>query len=151
MNTQERINIDYIREVKAKNTAIVSTLRMVRAAIQNAEIDKREPLDEEEVIDVIGKEAKKMRDAVETYRTANRQEMVDQAEAEIELLQSYLPRPLDEATLKELVKTKVAELGASTPKDMGRVMAEVMKEAKGKADGSKVSALVKEALIGGNS
>ena len=143
MNTQEKINTDYIREVKAKNAAVVSILRMVRAAIQNAEIDKREPLDEEEVIDVIGKEAKKMRDAVETYRTANRQEMVNQAEAEIELLQSYLPRPLDEATLKELVKTKVAELGASTPKDMGRVMAEVMKEAKGKADGSKVSALVK--------
>ena len=95
MNTQERINTDYIREVKAKNAAAVSTLRMVRAAIQNAEIDKREPLDEEEVIDVIGKEAKKMRDAVETYRTANRQEMVDQAEAEIELLQNYLPQPLD--------------------------------------------------------
>ncbi len=151
MTTQERINTEYIREVKAKNEASVSTLRMMRAAIQNAEIEKREPLDEEEVIDVIGKETKKMRDAMETYREANRQEMVDRAEAEIELLQSYLPQQLDEATLKDLVKTKVAELGASTPKDIGRVMAEVMKEAKGKADGSRVSALVKEALISGNS
>ena len=110
MDTQERINTDYIREVKAKNTAAVSTLRMMRAAIKNAEIEKRELLNEEDVIEVIGKEAKKMRDAVETYREANRQEMVDQAETEIELLQSYLPQPLDEAILKELVKTKFDEL-----------------------------------------
>ena len=151
MTTQERINTEYIREVKAKNRAAVSTLRMLRTAIKYAEIDKRELLEEDEVIEVIGREAKKMRDAVESYRSADRQDMVDSAEVEIEILQSYLPQPLDEATLKELVKTKVAEIGASTPKDMGRVMAEVMKEAKGKADGSKVSALVKEALIGGNS
>lgn len=151
MTVLETINADYIREVKAKNEAAVSTLRIIRAAIKNAEIDKGGQLDDEEVMEVVGREAKKMRDAVETYREAGRDEMVAKAEAEIELMQGYLPKPLGESELKEIVTRKISEIGASTPKDMGRVMAEVMKEAKGKADGSVVSALVKDALVGGNS
>jgi uncharacterized protein YqeY len=91
---------------------------------------------------------KKMRDALESYRAAGRDDLSAKAEAEIALLLTYLPEPLDDAALEKLVRDKVAETGAAGPKDMGRVMAEVMKEAKGRADGSKVSSMVKEILIG---
>jgi len=147
MTTLEQIDNDYIREAKARNKPVVSALRMLKAALKNAQIEKQGELNEDEVIEVIGREFKKMKDALETYRDAGRQEMVEQAEAEIIVFQNYLPQPLDEATVKEIVKSKIAELGASTPKDMGRVMAEVMKETKGRTDGSVVSALVKSALV----
>ena len=148
MTTRERIEADYTREAKARNEAAVSTLRMLKAALKYAEIEKRQPLDEDGVLEIISREVKKMRDALESYRSAGRQDLSAKAEAEIALLLGYLPEPLSDAVLEEIVRKKVAETGASSPKDMGRVMAEVMKEAKGRADGSKVSSLVKAALIG---
>ena len=148
MTVQERIESDYLREVKAQNREAVSSLRMLKAALKNASIEKIGTLTDDEAMEVIAREAKKMRDALLTYRQAGREDMAAAAEAEIALFSSYLPQPLDDAALREMVRNKAAELGASSPKDMGRVMAAVMQEAKGRADGSAVSAMVKEILAG---
>jgi len=149
MTTRERIDSDYAREAKARNAAAVSTLRLLRAALKNAEIEKRRPLEEAEVVDIIGKEVKKLVDALESYRAGNRSDLAAQAESEAAFLRTYLPEQLTEEALKKLVAAKIAALGATTVKDLGRVMAEVSKETKGRADGGRVSALVKAALAGG--
>ncbi len=149
MTTRERIDSDYAREAKARNAAAVSTLRLIRAALKNAEIEKMKPLEEADIIDVIGKEVKKLVDAIESYRSGNRPDLAVQAESEAAFLRHYLPEQLTEEALKQLIAAKIAALGATTVKDFGRVMSEVSKETKGRADGGKVSALVKTALAGG--
>jgi uncharacterized protein len=149
MTTRERIDQDYAREAKARNAAAVSTLRLLRAALKNAEIDKMKPLEEADVIDIISREVKKLADAIESYKAGNRGDLVGQAEAEMAFLKTYLPAQLDEAVLKELIAAKIAAVGATTIKDLGKVMSEVTKETKGRADGAKVSAMVKAALASG--
>ncbi|MBN1585289.1 GatB/YqeY domain-containing protein [Candidatus Uhrbacteria bacterium] len=150
MTVQERIESDFIREMKAGNRPVVSALRMLKAALKNAQIEKMAPLDDSGAIETISREAKKMRDALETYRSAGRQDMVDRAEAEISVFQAYLPQPLGREALEGIVRSKISELGAVGPKDMGRVMAAVMKEAQGQADGSVVSEMVRSALLVGS-
>lgn len=149
MTTRERIDQDYAREAKARNAAAVSTLRLLRAALKNAEIDKMKPLEEADVIDVISREVKKLADAIESYKSGNRGDLVAQAEGETAFLRAYLPAQLDEAALKDLIAAKIAAVGATTIKDLGKVMSEVTKETKGRADGAKVSAMVKAALGSG--
>jgi len=146
MTTKERIDSDYAHAAKAREAARVSILRLLRTALKYAEIEKMKPLAEEDVIEVTGREVKKLKDAVASYAAGKREDLVSKTEAEIRVLEAYLPAQLDDAALKEIVRTKIAALGAVTAKDFGRVMSEVMKEAKGRADGSKVGAAVKEAL-----
>ncbi len=143
MNTRERIENDFTTAMKARAGATVSTLRMLRAALKNAEIDKMKPLEEADVVDVIGKEVKKLRDAFDSYVAGKRDDLAENARTEIATLEAYLPAQLDDDALRAIVRAK-AEGG--TAKDFGRIMNEVMKEAKGRADGSKVSRFVKEAL-----
>src|SRR3990172_4158247 len=148
MTRREGMDSDYAGEAKARNAAAVSTLRLLRAALKNAEIDKRKPLEETEVIDIIGKEVKKLVDALDSYRAGNRADLAYQAEVEAAFMRQYLPEQLTEEALKGLIAEKVKALGAATAKDFGRVMAEVARETKGRADGGRVSALVKDALSG---
>lgn len=148
MTTRERIDTDFTKELKARNASAVSTLRMLRAALKNAEIEKMRPLEEADVIDVIGREVKKLRDGLESFVAGGREDLASQARDELALLASYLPAQLDDDGLRELIRRKMEASGPLTAKDFGRLMNEVMKEAKGKADGGKVSALVKEALAG---
>ncbi|MBU1915763.1 GatB/YqeY domain-containing protein, partial [Patescibacteria group bacterium] len=124
----------------------VSALRMLRAALKNAEIDKRSKLEETEVLDIVGKEMKKIKDSLESFKLGGREDLSEKAEKEIKILEQYLPEQLSDQELSELVKSKILELGEVTPADFGRVMSEVMKVAKGKAEGNKISALVKEHL-----
>jgi len=149
MTTRERIDNDYAREAKARNAAAVSTLRLLRAALKNAEIEKMKPLEEADVIEIIGREVKKLVDALDSYRAGNRPDLAAQAESEAALMRAYLPAQLGEADLKKIIADKIAALGAATVKDFGKVMSEVSKETKGRAEGGKVSALVKAALTGG--
>ena len=149
MTTRERIDNDCAREAKARNAAAVSTLRLLRAALKNAEIDKMKPLEESDVVDIVSREVKKLNDAIESYRAGGRQDLADQAATEVTLLRSYLPEQLDDDALRKLIAAKIAATGAATVKDFGRVMGEVSKETKGRADGAKVSGLVKAALAAG--
>ncbi len=146
MTTRERIESDFTREFKARNASAVSTLRMLRAAVKNLEIDKMKTLEEAEVVDVVGREVKKLRDSLESFKTGGREDLVEQARQEIALIETYLPAQLDDAALNDMVQKTAASMGPLTEKDFGRLMKEVMKVTAGKADGQKVSAAVKAAL-----
>jgi len=124
-------------------------LRLIRAALKYVEIEKMKPLTEEETIEVISKEVKKIKDAADSYAAGAREDLVKKAEEEMAFMKRYLPEQLDDEALKKIISEKITALGAATVKDLGRVMGEVSKETKGRADGSRVSALVKAALSGG--
>ncbi|MEK7516418.1 MAG: GatB/YqeY domain-containing protein [Patescibacteria group bacterium] len=144
---QERINLDLQGAMKAKNELRVSVLRMLRGALLDATIaQKREALSEDQELEVLRREAKKIRDAIADYTRGGRQDLARRAEQEIAIIAAYLPQQMDEEAVREVVKTKIAELGASSASDFGRVVGAVMKDLKGRADGSVVARLVREAL-----
>lgn len=146
MGTRERLEQDYISFVKERNASVVSALRMLRAALKNAEIEKMSPLEEGDVIEIIGKEAKKLKDALDSFEQGGRQDLVDQTKAELEILSRYMPKEMTDDELRAIVKQKRETLGGLTQADFGKLMKEVMAEVKGRAQGNKVSAMVKEEL-----
>lgn len=143
---QDRIEKNYVTEAKAKNAFAVSTLRMLRAALKNEEIERRGKLDDEAVVGVVSREVKKIKDSIDSFRKGGRGDLAEKAEKEISILGAYLPEQLDDDSIRELVRSAIGELGEVTVQDFGKVMSAVMKDAKGKADGSRVSAIVKEKL-----
>lgn len=146
MATRERIDKDYIAAVKEKDAATVSILRMLRAALKNAEIDKMSELEEADVIDVIGKEVKKLKDSLESFEQGGRDDLAAQTRNELETLAKYTPEEMGDDELRQVIARKHEELGELTQADFGRLMKEVMAEVKGRVQGNKVSALVKEEL-----
>jgi hypothetical protein len=122
------------------------TLRMVIAAAQNAAKDKRAPLSDEETLEVLGREVKKRRESIAAYQGAGREDLAAKEQAEIDILAPYLPEQLGEDEIRALAREAVAASGATSPKDMGRVMSQLMPRVKGRADGNLVSAIVTEEL-----
>jgi hypothetical protein len=122
------------------------TLRMVLAAVKLAEVEKRGGLDEAGMTAVLQKEVKARREALADAEKARRADLVEAAKAELEMLESYLPEPLTEAELEELVRQAIAAIGAAGPQDVGKVMKEAMSRAAGRADGKAVSAAVRSLL-----
>ena len=127
----------------------LSVLRLARAAIKNAEIEKRRELDDSEVLEVLAREVKQRRDAIQEYERAGRPETVRLLRQEIDILQEYLPRPLSEDELRELVKQAIAETGARDVRELGKVMGWLMPRVKGRADGKVVNRIAGEMLRGG--
>ncbi len=125
-----------------------TTLRMALAAIKNQEIDSRAALDEPAVLAVLQKEVKSRREAISDAQSAGREDLVQQAEAEIAFLEAFLPQPLSESELRKIVQEAIAEAGASSPREMGNVMKVLMPRVQGRADGKQVSAMVRELLQG---
>lgn len=146
MNLKEKIQNDFKEAFKGKDAVKLSALKMLRAEIHNAEISKRKELDEEEVIDVILREIKKRRDSVVMYEKGGRDELAENEKKEIEILLAYLPAQLSEDEIRELVKKAIEKTGASGAKEMGKVMAVLSSQTKGRADGVLVSRIVKEIL-----
>ena len=136
----------YIEAMKAKDADKVSTYRMLRAAIKNAEIDKQAELNDEQAVEVIGKEVKKLRDALADFEKAGRPELAEKTKAELALMTGFLPEQLSEADVQKAVAEKAAALGLSGEAAYGRLMGEVMKDLKGRADGGTVGKAVKEFL-----
>ena len=133
--------------MKAKDATAVSTFRMLRAAMKNAEIDKQiKELGDEEALDVIGREVKILRDALSDFEKAGRQDLAESTKTELALLTTFLPAQCSEEEIQAAVAKKAAELGLSGETAYGRLMGEVMKELKGKADGNSVGKAVKEFL-----
>jgi uncharacterized protein YqeY len=122
------------------------TLRMVIAAAQNAAKDKRAPLSDEETLEVLGREVKKRRESIAAYQGAGREDLAAKEQAEIDILAPYLPEQLGEDEIRVLAREAVAASGATSPKDMGRVMSQLMPRVKGRADGKLVSRIVNEEL-----
>jgi len=149
MPLKERIDKEYTDAMKAKEGQKVSTLRMLRAAVKNAEIEKMKKFETDtEVEAVVRSEVKKLKEALETATSAGRSELAAKAEEELRILAAYLPEQLDEAAVRTIVRERIAALGSVTPNEMGRVVGEVMKVAKGRADGALVSKVVSEELKG---
>jgi uncharacterized protein len=152
---KERIDKDYMEAMKAHDAQKVSTLRMLRAAVKNAEIEKiRKFEDDADVEAVIRTEVKKLREAMQIATDAARADLAQGAETEIKILAGYLPEQLDEASVRAIVEEKIKEMEKGNPSatlgagETGRVTGEVMKTLKGKADGGLVAKVIKELLSG---
>ena len=144
----QRIQADMTAAMKAKDTATLSTLRMLKTALMEAKTKKPkdQDLSAEEAIEVLQRYAKKRREAIEEFRKVGREDLVGAEEREIQVTGRYLPAGLSEDEVRALVREAIASTGASAPKDAGKVIGAVMGKARGRVEGSTVSRLVKEAL-----
>jgi uncharacterized protein YqeY len=149
MSLKDRITTDLTAAMKAQDAPRLSTLRMVKAAVQNREIDKGAPLTDEELTKVFQSLVKQRRDSVEQYDKANRPELADKERAEIRVIEEYLPQAATREEIEQAVAAALAETGATTMKEMGAVMKAVQARLAGRpADGRVVSEIVKARLAG---
>ena len=143
---KEKLMEDLKLSMKDKDTVRKNTVQSVRAAIKQVEVDNRVELSDDDIIGVTAKEAKKRKDVLPEYEKSGRTDLIDELKMEIEILMGYLPSQLTKEELGEIVKNAIAEVGASSMKDMGKIMANVMPKIKGRADGGMVNAIAKELL-----
>lgn len=143
MELLERLKADTGTALKAGDRERVGALRMLSAALQQADKDQGEGADH---VAVLQRERKRRLESVETYRDAGRDDLAEGEQREAELIESYLPSQLSDEELHAIVGDAVAQLGADSPRDMGKVMSAVMPKVGGRADGKRVSAVVKEKL-----
>ncbi len=146
----ERIQAEMVKAMKEKDAATLSTVRMLKAALLEAKTAKPKDsvLSRDEEIEVLQRYVKKRREAIEEFRKLGREDVAAKEEREIEVTMRFLPQPLSEEELRAIVRESVAQTGATTPKEMGKVIGVVMAKVKGRAEGAQVSKLVKEALAG---
>ena len=148
MTLKDRLTEDMKVAIKAKEEGKLrlSVIRMAKAAIKNAEIEKRQEFSDVQVIEVLAREVKMRRDALAEFAKADRPEMVKQLEDEIAILMEYLPQQLSEAEIRQLAQETIAAVGAQGPKDLGKVMGALTPKTKGRADGKLVNQVVRELL-----
>jgi uncharacterized protein len=146
VNLSERLSEDMKQAMKAKEKIRLSVIRMVRSAVKNKEIESGAPLPDEEVLNVIQKELKQRRDSLQAFESAGRSDLIQEAQAEIEVLTAYLPTQLSEEDVRKLAEEVIAELGANSKADMGKVMSGLMPKVRGKADGKLVQQVVQSLL-----
>lgn len=152
MSLKEKI-LDQIKvAMKARDQLRLDTLRMVKAKIQEREVELRgkkgrdHVLDDEEILQVLTTAAKQRRDSIESFRAGGREELAAKEEQELEIIQAFLPRQLSDEDLRRLVQEAVQETGANSPKDIGMVMKAVMPKVQGQADGKRINAVVRALL-----
>ena len=146
MSLKDKLMLDYKNSMKNRDSVRKSTINMVRAAIKQYEVDNREELDEEGILDVISKQVKMRRDALEDFRSAGRDDLADEYQAEIDILVDYLPEQLSADEIENIITEAIAQVNADGKKDMGKVMGAVMPKVKGLADGNLVKNLVQKIL-----
>jgi uncharacterized protein YqeY len=148
MTLKHRLAEDLKQALREGDERRKSTIRMVRAAITNAEIERGEQLGDEDVLAVIAKQAKQRRESVTEFAKAGRQDLVDQEERELQILLSYLPAQMSRDEIEVAAQEVITEVGATSMAQMGEVMRRLMPQLKGKADGSLVNQVVREILTG---
>lgn len=148
MDLREAFYSDYKTALKAGEKLKVSTLRLVLAECKNAEIAKKAPLSQEEVIAVLSREARKRREAIGEFTRGGRTDLVDKESIELSIIEAYLPDKVSEEEIRRMAEEVVRELGASSQKDLGKVMSELMPRLKGRADGGQVNLMVRQMLQG---
>ena len=146
MSVEKDLLEDMKLAMKSGNKVELDTIRMLRAQIKSASIDKKDVLDEAEVAQVLQKEAKKRNEAIEMYQKGNREDLVQKEKSELAVISKYLPEQLSDTDLDNIVRETVQSLQVTSEKDMGRVMGAIMPKVKGKADGKLVQNKVKEHL-----
>ena len=146
MTLRERLHDDTIAAMRSGDALRRDTLRMVQSAAYSVEKEKRRPLTDEELVAVLGREVKTRRESVEAFRAGGREDLAAKEEAEIAILVPYLPEQLSEDEVRDLVTEAIAATGATSARDMGKVMGWLSPKTRGRADGKRVSELVAQAL-----
>ncbi len=140
---EKKIDSDIKEAMKARDKVRLGTLRMIKAALKNVQIEKRETeLDDDEVIKVISGQAKRRSESIQAFEKGDRPDLVEKEKAELEIIRGYLPEQLCEQELLDIISEAVSEAGASTKSDVGKVMKLVMPRVRGRADGKQVNQLV---------
>ncbi len=148
MAVREDVARDTKEAMKNRDKGRVTALRMISAALQNAEIEKGQPLNEEDEMAVLRRQVKQREESAEAYRKAGREEQAEAETGEAEIVRAYLPTPLSDEELEALVDRVIAETGASSMREMGAVMGRANAMAAGRADGRKLSGIVRGRLQG---
>ena len=143
---KEKLMADLKQSMKEKEILRKNVVQMIRAAILQVEKDKQVELDDNQIIDIIAKESKKRKDSLADYEKSGRKDLIDQIKAEIEIISVYLPKQLSKEEITDIVKDVIAETGATSIKDMGKVIKELSSIVGTRADMSEVSKIVKEEL-----
>ena len=143
---KHRINEDVKAAMRSKEKDRLGALRLITASIKQREVDERIELDDTQVMAVLDKMAKQHRDSIEQYTKADRPDLVEQEQFELDIILGYLPKPLDPAEINAMIDEAMAATGAASMKDMGKVMGQMKGALQGRADMGKVSALVKARL-----
>jgi uncharacterized protein YqeY len=146
MSLKERLMEDLKDSMKSKDIIKKNTITMIRAAIKQKEVDERKEVLEEEILEIIAKQLKEKRTAIEDFRKGERQDLIDLTEKEIQILLEYLPKQLSEEEVEKIVIETVKEINATSIKDIGLVMKAVMPKVKGKTDGNMVNKVVRKVL-----
>ena len=146
MNTQEKLKQALKDAMRARDALRKRVVRMAMTAIKNAEIEKGDSLDEPEVLSILQKEVKARHETIEGAEKAGREDLIAEAEAEIEFLQTFLPQPLTSEELEAVVREVIEEVGATSPREMGKVMGALMPRIRGRADGGEANQMVQKIL-----
>ena len=147
MSLKQQITEDMKAAMRAKDAARLGAIRLLLAAMKQREVDERVELSDADVIAIIDKMNKQRRDSISQYEAAGRQELADVEKFEMSVLQTYMPQQLSEAEITTAINEAIAATGAASPQDMGKVMGMLKLKLVGRADMSKVSALIKSQLI----
>jgi uncharacterized protein YqeY len=146
MTLQDRIESAMRDSMRARDERRTQTLRMAMSAAHNRQIELGKALTDEDYVEILGKQVKQRRESIEAFRSGGREAMADNEEAEAAILAEFLPEPLSGEELESLVRAAIAETGAASPADLGKVMGRVVPQTKGRADGKAVSDLVRRLL-----
>jgi uncharacterized protein YqeY len=146
MSLIERLEGELKQAMAARDSERRDTLRLILASLRSAEKELQRPLHDDEELQVLQRERKRRTEAAEAFRAGDREEQAEDEERELAVLEEFMPEPLSEEELEEIVDDAIAEVGATSMRDIGRVMADVMPQVAGRADGSAVSQLVREKL-----
>ena len=148
MTMKTRLEDDLKQAMRGRDTARRDVIRYLRSEIRNQEIKVQEDLDDDGVVQVLSRQAQQRRDSIEAFTEANRTDLVEKEQAELEIIMEYMPQQMTSDEIASLVQEVVAEVGASGPGDMGKVMSQIMPLVRGRAEGREVSSIVMETLRG---
>jgi uncharacterized protein YqeY len=146
MNLEERLLDEMKQAMKTNDKLRLSTIRMIRTAVKNKEIEQRKRLDDESILRVIQGMVRKGEESIEQFKLGGRADLVEKETKEIEILKSYLPKPLSQGEILKIIDQTIEETKASSLKDLGKVMKSVMPKLGGRAEGALINRLVKERL-----
>jgi uncharacterized protein YqeY len=146
MNLEERLNEEMKQAMRSADKLRLSTIRMIRSAMKNKEIEQRKKLDDEAIFKVIQGMVRKSEESIEQFKAGGRMDLVEKEQKEVETMKSFLPQPLSREEILKIIDQTIEETQASSLKDIGKVMKSVMPKLEGKADGKLINQMVKEKL-----
>lgn len=148
MTLKERLQKELVEAMRARDTLKVDVIRLLRNSIRQKEIELKKELSDDDVIKILSNAVKQRRESIKAYEAGKREDLVEREKRELDIIESYLPEKLPQEELIKIVEDVIKEVGASSLRDLGKVMPKVMAKVKGRADGSEVQAIVRSKLVG---